>query len=223
MPGLLDVGIPHPGSRFGARFPIGAIWLIGLGVIFLLGSSGLFHGRFWFSGRLFVPLLLVGVAVWTFFNRMTRGGRSLSDDGFGDYKYRLISAVQGSAFIGLTGALFFLNDFDIISWGHSWPLYIILAGVLAILKRTILPPPLPLYPYAVGGAASAVPPVYSSQFRTTHAPSAAERVAQPTAESAGVPSVQGEFNQRDTTAEHPGTPAEHEDGQHHTDFNQEGR
>lgn len=166
MPGPLDVGVPHPGTRF----PVGAIWLIGLGALFLIGNVGIFHGLLWFSGRTIMPLLLIGCGVWIFINRMTSGGRSLSDDGLGDYRYRLFRAAQGSSFVALTGVLFFLNDFDILSWGHSWPLWLILAGVMAILRRTIYAPvPMPVYPYVpppvvpVAPVAPAAEPFVSSE------------------------------------------------------------
>jgi hypothetical protein len=56
---------PGPMSPFGSThrndIPTGAIVLIGLGVLFLLGSLGIFHdewiGRGW-------PLLIVGIGVW---------------------------------------------------------------------------------------------------------------------------------------------------------------
>ncbi len=166
MPGPLDVGVPHPGSRF----PVGAIWLIGLGALFLIGNSGIFHGLLWFSGRTFMPLLLIGFGVWIFFNKMTSGGRSLSDDGLGDYRYRLFRAAQSASFIALTGVLFFLNDFDILSWGHSWPLWLILFGVMTILRRTMYAPiPMPVYPY-VPPPVTPTPPVY---------PAAAEPATEP--------------------------------------------
>ena len=50
----------------GPRAPVGAIVLIGLGVLFLLQTMGLFHwhwiGRFW-------PLLLIFMGVWTWLRR----------------------------------------------------------------------------------------------------------------------------------------------------------
>ena len=63
--------LPLPSSeafREGAKRnePIGAIVLIGLGVIFLFGTLGIFHfdwiGRGW-------PLIIIGVGAWLFFKR----------------------------------------------------------------------------------------------------------------------------------------------------------
>jgi hypothetical protein len=137
----LDEQVPYPGNRF----PAGAIWLIGLGSLFLLGNAGIFHG---FSSRLFMPFLLIGLGVFIFVRKMTASGYGLTADGTPDYQYRLVRAISSSAWVALVGLLFFLNDFNILSWGHSWPLFIILGGVLTVLKRTAYPSaPLPPYGY----------------------------------------------------------------------------
>lgn len=49
--------------------PIGAIILIGMGTLFLLQTSGLFHFRW--IGRLW-PLILVGIGVWMLYQRRER-------------------------------------------------------------------------------------------------------------------------------------------------------
>ena len=46
--------------------------------------------------------------------------------------YILIRRLRGPAFLLLVGALALLNQADILSWGKSWPLFLILAGVLAL-------------------------------------------------------------------------------------------
>ena len=45
-------------------------------------------------------------------------------------------ALRGSAWLALVGLLFFLDESGILRWGHSWPLFIILAGVMTVLQRT---------------------------------------------------------------------------------------
>ena len=145
VPVPLDSKIAYPGNRF----PAGAIWLIGFGVLFLIANAGIFHG---FSGRLFLPFFLIGLAVFTFVKKMTSYGGGLSDDGTAGYRLRLIRAVRGSAWLALVGVLFFLDEFHILTWGHSWPLFIILAGAMAVLQRIAF------------GAAAAVPaPPYYPQ------------------------------------------------------------
>ena len=59
------------------REPIGAVILIALGILFLMGQL---H---WFSGRMFEmswPVLLIGLGVWLIVNRM-RDARGNSQGG----------------------------------------------------------------------------------------------------------------------------------------------
>jgi hypothetical protein len=141
----LDDHIPYPGNRF----PAGALWLIGFGVLFLLGNAGWLHG---ISTRLFLPFLLIGLAVFLFVRKMTSYGGGLISDGTPAYRYQIIRALRGPVWIALVGLLFFLNEFHILSWGHSWPLFIILAGVMAILDR------------AAYTAAAAATPTYNAPY-----------------------------------------------------------
>ena len=54
------------------------MWLIVFGAIFLVANAGIFHG---FSGRLFVPFFLIGLAVFVFVKKMTAYGSGLANDG----------------------------------------------------------------------------------------------------------------------------------------------
>ena len=141
-PGVpLDAQVPYPGNRF----PAGAIWLIGLGAIFLLFNAGFMHGV---SGRLFLPILLIGLAVFIFVRKLTAFGYGLSSDGTLDYRVRVFRAVKSSIWLALVGLLFFLDEFHILTWDHSWPLFIITAGVLTILQRVVYSSVPPVLPYA---------------------------------------------------------------------------
>jgi hypothetical protein len=124
-----------------SRFPAGAIWLIGLGCIFLVANAGMFHG---FPIHRLLPFFLIGVGVWIFVHKMTDGG-TLADDGTPAYRYRLFCAIRSSIWVILVGVLFLLDSFDILSWSHSWPLFIIAAGLIAIFRRVSYPAP--AYPY----------------------------------------------------------------------------
>jgi hypothetical protein len=186
-PVSLDEKVPYPGNRF----PAGAIWLIGFGIIFLVFNTGIFHG---FSGRLFVPFLLIGLAVFTFVKKMTSFGSGLADDGTAGYRYRLIRALRGSAWLALVGVLFFLNEFGILSWGHSWPLFIILAGVMTVLQRTAYSaaPVAPFY------AQPGYQPGYQPGFGAPYGyPQQAAPSAHPSAEAAP-------FNPHDATHDQEG-------------------
>jgi hypothetical protein len=72
-PGYPDPIPPPPPMRWRRSEPIGAIVLIGLGMLFLLGQLDIFHGRLleftW-------PLVLIGLGVWLMVSRLgnTQGG-----------------------------------------------------------------------------------------------------------------------------------------------------
>ncbi len=108
----------QPTNRNGAW--VGAVVLIGLGVIFLLQNFGLFHiGNWW---ALFILLGTAGAwgSAW----------RIYQNNG-----HRITPAVTG-AFIGglfpLAVALIFLFN---LNWGTIWPIFLIIAGV-AVLTRS---------------------------------------------------------------------------------------
>ena len=61
----------------------------------------------------------------------------------------LIRRLRGPAFLILVGITALLNQWGILSFSRSWPLYLILAGVLGLAERA-----------AVAAAPPAVPPVY---------------------------------------------------------------
>jgi hypothetical protein len=71
-------------------------------------------------------------------------------------RYILIRRLRGPAFLLLVGVNALLAQAHILGWGHSWPFYLILAGVLALAERAALaaeggmvpPPPYPGSPYA---------------------------------------------------------------------------
>ena len=117
---------PYAGRN---RFPTGAIWLIVLGAIFLIGNS--VHG---YPMHWFIPLLLIGFGVWLFVRKMTETG-TLADDGTPLYRVRLFHALRGPIWIILVGVLFLLDTAHILSWGRSWPLLIIAAGLMAVFQR----------------------------------------------------------------------------------------
>jgi hypothetical protein len=145
------------------RFPAGAIWLIGLGVIFLIGNANIFHG---FPVHYLLPFLLIGIGLWLFIHKMTATGATLADDGTAFYRVRLFSALRGSVWVILVGVMFLLANFRILSWGRSWPLFIIVAGLMTFFERTAYhsatAPAYPAAPYQpvtpAGSPTSVVPP-----------------------------------------------------------------
>jgi hypothetical protein len=139
------------------RFPTGAIWLIGLGIFFLLSTMGLFNAV---SGEALLGAFLFALGGWIFFRRMLETGPTLSDDGAPNYQFRVLRALRGSVWLLVLGLLFLLEAFHILSWNSSWPALLILAGLMMILERTVyarapIPNPYPAQPlsssYQAGG------------------------------------------------------------------------
>jgi hypothetical protein len=75
----------------------------------------------------------------------------------------LIRRLRGPAFLILLGITALLNQWGVLSFGRSWPLYLILAGLLGLAERAaiVAAPPAapPLYPgaYAGSGSGSGLP------------------------------------------------------------------
>lgn len=73
-------------------------------------------------------------------------------------RYILIRRLRGPAFLLLVGLIALLHQMDILSWGHAWPLFLILAGVLLLAERAALPDEgYVANPYGTPGAPPAQP------------------------------------------------------------------
>jgi hypothetical protein len=123
---------PDPNLAYSRRFPMGAVWLIALGVLFLVGNTHIFQI---FHTRLFGPLLLIGIGVWLFVQRMISTSYGSENSGINDYRWRLSSAVSSSIWIVLVGFVWLLDVFQILPWSRSWPIYLIALGLLGLFKR----------------------------------------------------------------------------------------
>jgi hypothetical protein len=93
-------------------------------------------------------------------------------------------------FLLLTGVIALLDQAHLLSWGHAWPLYLILWGVLALAERAAIaqedvPPPPPGY-MAGFGAGSGYPGGYPGGPVPPAAP------AQPTEQSTSIVPVHGD-------------------------------
>jgi hypothetical protein len=83
-------------------------------------------------------------------------------------RWLLIRRARGPAFLLLFGVTALLHEWDILSFGQSWPLYLVLAGVLMLAERAAFeqpdpsqmpPPPYPgTHPTPSGWAAPQAPP-----------------------------------------------------------------
>ncbi|GAC1414329.1 MAG: hypothetical protein NVSMB62_00050 [Acidobacteriaceae bacterium] len=159
--------MPDPNRPLPRRIPTGAIWLIGLGVLFLFGNMGIF----WLRGRFLGPLILIGFGVWTFVHRMTASGLGFQNDGTSDHTWRLARCARGSIWMVVVGFVWLLDVFGILYWHQSWPIFLIVAGLLLFLRHSVAPggyPPAGYgYPPYPGAPAAPVAPSQSPVESTT--------------------------------------------------------
>jgi hypothetical protein len=97
-------------------------------------------------------------------------------------RYMMIRRLRGPGFLLLVGVLALMNQANILSWGRSWPLFLILAGVFALAERMALSAedagqypgtPYPGAPYSGPtdpNNPSAATPQYSAQPETAIVP-----------------------------------------------------
>ena len=147
--------MPPPPLDTGSTLPTGALVLIGLGVFFLLGSLHIFNERWLGQGW---PFLLIGLGIWLFVRRMQVSTYGLMDDGSAAHRWYTIRTLRGPSYLILTGFLFLMDKWNVLSFGKGWPLYLILAGVLHLAERAAfsnmqaeghLVPPMPGQPPVV--------------------------------------------------------------------------
>jgi hypothetical protein len=132
----LQVGQPAPdpfglatmftlgGERtdFTHGIPTGAVVLIALGVLFLLHNLGL-----WFLSvdRLW-PIILIVIGVWLLIKRQTCTTH-------GDYRHR---GLTGPAVLITIGGLSLLDNLHGPGWDHTWPVLLLVIGVVKLMERS---------------------------------------------------------------------------------------
>ena len=121
---------PGPAAT-GPRFPMGAIWLIALGIVFLLSSSHILPGL---HLRTMWPLVLIGLGIWVFLQRSGFG--ALHNDGSATYRWNLIHALRKGGLLIFVGAIGLLVESGLMRWGTVWPLFLIYFGVFALAERS---------------------------------------------------------------------------------------
>jgi cell wall-active antibiotic response 4TMS protein YvqF/B-box zinc finger protein len=145
------------GEKFDAgKVPVGAIVLIGLGLLFLLHTMRIFEtglDRLW-------PLILVFLGAWMFYRNYERARHSC---GCGRCMAR---CMMGPALVLTTGILFFLDSMDIAELHRTWPAWILVVGIVKLLQSSASSAghvgPLPPSPPGVG-IAPPPPPAFSNQ------------------------------------------------------------
>lgn len=106
----------------GRHVPIGPIILIGIGVLFMLNSMDIWN----FEPERIWPWFVIAVGFWMAYVRYQRPGC---------HCVRCMAmCMMGPALVVTTGVLGLLDEFTRWDWGRSWPLYLIVAGVIKMLQ-----------------------------------------------------------------------------------------
>jgi len=125
-----------------SRVPTTAVVLIGLGVLFLLQTAGVFYfsvGHLW-------PLFLIALGAWLLVKRL--GVVGSGHDRYGRAYGR--RGITVPAALMTLGVLFFLEQFDNGPGFHrTWPILLLVIGIGMLLERSgtpPLPPSMPMPP-----------------------------------------------------------------------------
>jgi len=86
---------PNINLPYYRRFPTGAIWLIVLGLFFMVGNIPFFRFHVLYDHFL-GPILLIGIGVWLFVRKMTSTGQGIENDGTPLYHWRLTQAINSA-------------------------------------------------------------------------------------------------------------------------------
>jgi TM2 domain-containing membrane protein YozV len=144
-----------------SKAPVGALILIGLGVIFLLHTLSIWD----FSAHRIWPLVLIGIGAFLLLRRLGLVGEV--PPGF-DRVRSCKRGLMGPAILLTLGFQFLLDSMGVIRFGRTVPLLLVVIGLVKIFQSTAGPGPLdgPVAPGQSGAPPSGfvppeVPPPYS--------------------------------------------------------------
>jgi Domain of unknown function (DUF5668)/B-box zinc finger len=109
-----------------AKIPIGAVVLIGLGVLFLLHTMGLWE----FGFERFWPLIIIALGAFMLYRQIEHPRRPCRCA-----RCRM-RGIMGPAVVLVTGILFLLQSTDVASLDRTWPAWILVVGVVKLLQST---------------------------------------------------------------------------------------
>jgi hypothetical protein len=149
------------------RFPVGALWLVGLGLVFLLAEFAPEWGWDWnLSGMWVLALVFAGLSAWAFVRRWRLGVRS-------------VRAFRGAIILMTFALLFALQAADVAKLQRTWPVFLIVLGVLLIVERMALNTA--GFAAAVAAPTSFVPPTMTEAEADAARTRAAWSATEPTA------------------------------------------
>jgi hypothetical protein len=139
-----------------SKVPTAAVILIGLGLIFLLHTTDLWYfniDRLW-------PLILIGLGGWLLYRKTCCNTTGYHRDGR-PYRQR---GLIGPAVLITVGLLSLIESYNGPGWDRTWPLLLLVIGVVKLLDRTT-PQPIQTMP-----PISPPPAVPTSSIVPTDAP-----------------------------------------------------
>jgi len=154
----LQIGQPPPdplglGQAFGAgektdtsRIPMAAVVLIGLGVLFLLQTMGVFE----FSVGRLAPLFCIALGLWLFGKRWGW----IPSHRIYSHADRMRGLV-GPVVLVTIGALSLIEDLGGPRWHRSWPVLLLAIGITKLLERQTPPSPPPAMSGGTGSTGTA--------------------------------------------------------------------
>jgi hypothetical protein len=109
-----------------SKIPTGAIVLIGLGALFLLHTMGIFDLNF---DRIW-PIFLIALGVWLF----ARSWGLISSTGRCYCERCRTRGLMWPAVLVTVGFLSLLEDFTRYDWNRTWPVLILVIGIVMLLR-----------------------------------------------------------------------------------------
>ena len=119
VPPAAGVPVPHK------RFPVGAIWLIGLGLLFTVAN---FDSELHVSGLWLLTIFLAGLSVWAFVRRLGWLGGVATPAG-------IASMLRGPGMLMVLAVLFGLQAGHWFTFGQTWPVLLLALGALLLVER----------------------------------------------------------------------------------------
>jgi hypothetical protein len=121
------------------RFPVGAAWLIALGLIFLLANL---NASWRLGGSWIVAIILAALGSWLLYRRVeiVRGWATIAaetDPQAAEIGPRLMCQVRWPVMLLVLALLFALQAAGIRTIGQTWGILLIAFGALLILERTV--------------------------------------------------------------------------------------
>jgi TM2 domain-containing membrane protein YozV len=139
---VYPAGYPAPGPLPSPRrLPVGAFWLIGLGLLMLTVE---FVPDWHLGGRWLLPILFAGLAAWVFTRRLQ------------NHTMRGAYGLRWPVMLAVLAVLFALQSAYVLTLGQTWPVLFIAFGALLLLER-VTAPPLPVVDATAAPVAPLVP------------------------------------------------------------------